>query len=66
VTFRTRSIEEVRSITSLALGDLGAHLESDKLSLPIDSSFAFKDIADAFARMRANQHFGKIVVTLDE
>lgn len=65
VTFRTRSIEEVRSITSLALGDLGAHLESGKLSLPIDSSFAFKDIADAFSRMRANQHFGKIVVTLD-
>jgi len=65
VTFRTRSIEEVRSITSLALGDLGAHLESGKLSLPIDSTFAFKDIAEAFARMRANQHFGKIVVTLD-
>lgn len=65
VTFRTRSIEEVRSITSLALGDLGAHLESGKLSLPIDSTFAFKDIAEAFAHMRANKHFGKIVVTLD-
>jgi len=65
VTFRTRSIEEVRSITSLALGDLGAHLESGKLSLPIDSTFAFADIAQAFERMRTNKHFGKIVVTLD-
>ena len=65
VTFRTRSIEEVRSITSLALGDLGAHLESGKLSLPIDSTFAFADIAQAFERMRTNKHFGKIVATLD-
>ncbi len=65
VTFRTRSVEEVRSITSLALGDLGAHLESGKLSLPIDSTFAFADIAQAFERMRTNKHFGKIVVMLD-
>lgn len=65
VTFRTRSIDEVRSITSLALGDLSAHLESGKLSLPIDSTFKFDNIAEAFARMKANQHFGKIVATLD-
>ena len=65
VTFRTRSVEEVRSITSLALGDLGAYLESGKLSLPIDSTFAFADIAQAFERMRTNKHFGKIVATLD-
>lgn len=65
VTFRTRSIDEVRSITSLALGDLGAHLASGKLSLPIDSTFKFDNIAEAFARMKANQHFGKIVATLD-
>jgi NADPH2:quinone reductase len=64
VTFRTRSIEEVRSITSLALGDLSAHLESGKLSLPIDSTFAFAEIAQAFERMRTNKHFGKIVVKL--
>jgi NADPH2:quinone reductase len=65
VTFRTRSVEEVRSITSLALGDLGAYLGSEKLSLPIDSRFAFADIAQAFDRMRTNKHFGKIVVTFD-
>jgi NADPH2:quinone reductase len=65
VTFRTRSLEEVRSITSLALGDLGAYLESGKLTLPIDSTFTFDKIAEAFARMKANQHFGKIVATLD-
>jgi len=65
VTFRTRTIEEVRDITSRAMADLGAHLKSGKLALPIDSSFRFEKIADAFVRMRANQHFGKIVVTLD-
>jgi NADPH:quinone reductase-like Zn-dependent oxidoreductase len=32
--------------------------------LPIDSSYSFDKLADAFARMRANQHFGKIVVTM--
>lgn len=65
VTFRTRSIEEIRDIASRAMADLGLFLKSGKIALPIDSSFKFDQIADAFARMRANQHFGKIVVTLD-
>jgi NADPH2:quinone reductase len=32
--------------------------------MPIDSTFAFDDIGKAFARMEANAHLGKIVVTL--
>ena len=64
VTFRTRSVEEVREITRLSMADLAGHLKSSKLALPIDSSFSFDKLADAFARMRANQHFGKIVVTM--
>ena len=65
VTFRTRSIDEIREIALRAMQDLGAHIKSGKISLPIDSSFKFEQIGEAFARMRANQHFGKIVVTLD-
>ena len=65
VTFRTRSIDEIREIALRAMQDLGAHLKSGKIALPIDSTFQFDQIAEAFARMRANQHFGKIVVTLD-
>lgn len=65
VTFRTRSIDEIRAIVKCAMSDLGSHLQSGKISLPIDSTFTFDKISDAFARMRANQHFGKIVVTLD-
>jgi NADPH2:quinone reductase len=64
VTFRTRSVDEVREITRLAMADLASHLKSGKLALPIDSSYSFDKLADAFARMRANQHFGKIVVTM--
>ena len=64
VTFRTRSIEEVREITRLAMRDLAGFLKSGELALPIDSSYQFDKLADAFARMRANQHFGKIVVTM--
>ena len=64
VTFRTRSVDEVREITRLAMADLSVYLQSGQLALSIDSSYSFDKLADAFARMRANQHFGKIVVTM--
>jgi NADPH:quinone reductase len=64
VTFRTRSIEEIREIFVEARNDLWAAVESRKLQLPIDKVFAFDDIGKAFERMEANQHLGKIVVTL--
>ena len=65
VTFRTRSIDDIREIALRSMQDLGAHIKAGKIALPIDSSFKFEQIGEAFARMRANQHFGKIVVTLD-
>jgi NADPH2:quinone reductase len=64
VTFRTRSIEEIREIFREAQSDLWPAVESRKLQLPIDKVFAFDDIGKAFERMEANQHLGKIVVTL--
>lgn len=64
VTFRTRSIEEIREIFRLVRDDIWPAVESGQLRLPIDSTFAFADIAAAFARMEANKHLGKIVVTL--
>ena len=39
-------------------------MQAGKLSLPIDQVFAFDRLADAFARMKRNEHFGKIVVTM--
>lgn len=64
VTFRTRSIEEIREIFHQVRTDIWPAVESGKLKLPIDQSFAFNDIAKAFDRMEANKHLGKIVVTL--
>lgn len=64
VTFRTRSIEEIRDIFKEAQSDLWSAVESRKLQLPIDKVFAFDDIGKAFERMEANEHLGKIVVRL--
>ena len=63
VTFRTRSIEEIREIFNEIKKDIWPAVESGKLNLPIDKVFAFDEIATAFERMEANKHLGKIVVT---
>jgi NADPH2:quinone reductase len=64
VTFRTRSVEEIREIFNQVRSDIWAAVESGKLKLPIDKVFALKDIVTAFDHMEANKHLGKIVVTL--
>lgn len=62
VTFRTRSLQEVRDINAAAQRDLGAAIAAGKLVLPIDRVFGFAELAQAFEHMRTNQHLGKIVV----
>jgi NADPH2:quinone reductase len=64
VTFRTRSLDEVRDIFSAVRADIWAAVEAGQLKLPIDKVYAFADIGTAFDRMEANTHLGKIVVTL--
>ena len=64
VTFRTRSVEEIREIFDEVRKDIWPAVESRKLQLPIDKVFAFDDIGKAFDHMEANKHLGKIVVTL--
>ena len=64
VTFRTRSIEEIREIFDEVKKDIWGAVESRKLQLPIDRVFSFDDIGKAFEHMEANKHLGKIVVTL--
>lgn len=66
VTFRTRSVDEVREINRLVREELGPHLRRGALALPIDHVYGFDAAAEAFARMRANRHFGKIVLTLNQ
>ena len=63
VTFRTRTIEEIREIFDQVRKDIWPAVESRRLQLPIDKVFAFDDIGKAFEHMEANKHLGKIVVT---
>lgn len=62
VTFRTRSVEEVREINRLMRADLWDAAAAGKLKLPIDKSFALDEVVEALAYMKANKHFGKIVL----
>jgi NADPH:quinone reductase len=64
VTFRTRTIEEIREIFDEVRKDIWPAVEQRKLQLPIDKVFSFDDIGKAFEHMEANKHLGKIVVTL--
>ncbi|MFZ9677201.1 MAG: quinone oxidoreductase family protein [Quisquiliibacterium sp.] len=64
VTFRTRSVQEVREITRKMTADLAPHFASGKLALPIDKVFPFEQVGAAFDHMRENKHFGKLVVTM--
>jgi NADPH:quinone reductase-like Zn-dependent oxidoreductase len=64
VTFRTRSLEEVREITRRLQADLWQAVEHGKLKLPIDRIFPLGEAAAALAHMRANAHFGKILLNM--
>ena len=64
VTNRTRTQDELNEVTRLMREDLWPAVEAGKLSLPIDKTFPLDKVADALAMMKANQHFGKIVLTM--
>jgi len=64
VTFRTRSPDEVREIRRRMWDDLAPAVADGTLLLPISATFPFERLGDAFAMMKANLHFGKIVVTV--
>ncbi len=64
VTFRTRTLEEVREIVQRMRADLWGDVEAGRLRLPIDRTFSLDQAAAALAHMRANAHFGKIVLTM--
>ena len=59
-----RSPEEVRDIVKAARADLWSAIEAGKLSLPIDKTFPLAQAAEALAHMKANAHFGKIVLVV--
>ena len=65
VTFRTRSLEEVREINRRMRADLWPAIEAGRIALPIDRTFPLHQAREAQARMAANAHFGKIVLTME-
>src|SRR3954447_1359014 len=64
VTNRTRTPEELNEVTHRMRADLWPAVEAGKLSLPVDKTFPLDKVAEALAMMKANQHFGKIVLTM--
>jgi NADPH2:quinone reductase len=62
VTFRTRSPAAVREVARRVREDLWPSLA--QLSLPIDRVFPLAEAEAAQARMRANAHFGKILLAV--
>lgn len=62
VTFRTRSLVEVREIVTRVRDEIWPYVETGALRMPVDARFALNDAAAAHEHMRANRHFGKIVL----
>ena len=63
VTFRTRSGREVIELVARARADLAGAMAAGRLTIPVDASFDLADASAGFAKMAANRHFGKIVLT---
>ncbi len=64
VSFRTRSVEEVREISRRVREDLWDAVAAGQLRLPIHRTFALGEVAEALACMGANAHFGKLVLAM--
>jgi len=64
VTFRTRTVDEVREINRLMRDDIWGDVEAGRIALPIDRTFPLDDAAAALAHMKDNAHFGKIVLVM--
>ena len=62
VTFRTRSDREIAEIVDRAWADLGPPIEARTIALPVHAAFPLDEVAEAYAEMRRDTHFGKIVI----
>jgi NADPH2:quinone reductase len=62
VTHRTRSVDELREETRVMWRDLKDAIAAGKLHLPIDKTFPLTEAVAAQAHMKANAHFGKVLL----
>ena len=62
VTHRTRSVDELREETRAMWAALADAVRTKELRLPIDKIFPLEQAKTAQEYMRANRHFGKILL----
>lgn len=62
VTFRTRGIDEIHDVLVRMRDDLWEHVKAGRIRVPIDETFALAQAPEGHERMRANKHFGKILL----
>ncbi|MFM8767203.1 MAG: zinc-binding dehydrogenase, partial [Rubrivivax sp.] len=61
-TFRSRTREQIQAIAQAVRADLNPLLAGGQLDLPVHCALPLADAAQAYALMRSNEHFGKIVL----
>lgn len=64
VTFRTRSLDEVREISRKMREDIWDDVAAGRLNLPVDSTWKLEEVAEAQEHMAKNRHFGKILLEI--
>ena len=64
VTFRTRNATQVEDIVKSTTTALLPGLESGAFKLPIHQVFSLAETNEAFAVMKRNEHFGKLVIDI--
>lgn len=64
VTHRTRSRAEIAAEYAAMRHDLWPAVEKGQFSIPIDRVFPLNLVTEALGHMKANQHFGKIVLSI--
>jgi NADPH2:quinone reductase len=62
VTFRTRTVEEVRDILQRMKADLWNDVKAGRIKVPIDKTYPLAEARAGHDHMRANAHFGKILL----
>jgi NADPH2:quinone reductase len=62
VTFRTRTVEEVRDILVKMRADLWDDVKAGRIKVPIDKTYPLAEARAGHEHMRANKHFGKILL----
>jgi NADPH2:quinone reductase len=62
VTFRTRTIEEVRDILQKMRADLWDDVKAGRITVPIDKTYPLAEAKAGHDHMRGNKHFGKILL----